>query len=154
MLYVKSLGNGENYKDSEEKESAPVSLGGKSEPVTETITGTFTSSTDALTLTTESGITIKQERGGSSYTAPNKSYNTASTLRIYKGNTLTFSGKTIISIEFTWSGSNKGNMSANVGSYEKGGTIWTGEADTVIFTNETDQNVQARPTKIKITYYK
>lgn len=124
----------------------------------ETITGTFTLANNKLSLTTESGITIVQEKGTSG-TAPNGNYNTASTLRIYDGNTLTFSGKTITKIVFTHTASYNGgeNTSANVGTYTRGTTssIWEGEATSVTITNTKAtgaSNTQIRPTVIKVTY--
>lgn len=124
----------------------------------EEITGTFTMVDGALTLTTSSGITIVQAKGTSS-TAPNANYATASTLRIYDGNTITFSGKTITKIEFTHTSSNNGgaNTSSDVGTYTRGSTssIWEGESTSVTITNTKASgasNIQIRPTKIVVTY--
>lgn len=126
-------------------------------PVSETISGTFTSSNSKLTLTTASGITIVQEKVSGS-AAVNASYNTATTLRVYKGHALKFSGKTITKIEFTHTSGYKGNtVTASIGKYTSGDTtsVWEGESDNITITNTaTGSNVQLRPTKIVITYKK
>lgn len=127
--------------------------------IEETISGTFTKDSNGdLVLTTNSGITITQAKGTSN-TAPNESYNSATTLRIYVGNTLTFSGKTITSIVLTHSSSNNGgsNTSSNVGTYTRGSTssTWDGESSSVVITNikgSESNNIQLRPTKIVVTY--
>lgn len=125
---------------------------------TEEITGTFTSSDGSLTLTTTSGITIVQAKGSSS-TNVNASYKTPSTLRIYKGQTLSFSGKTIKKIEITATGTYYGNsLSADCGtltptSTPGGKIVWEGESTSVTITNAaTASNVQLRPSKIEVTY--
>ena len=128
---------------------------GGGDVVTETITGTFTFANKQLTHTTNSGITIVQKIASGS-TAVNSSYNTATTLRVYKGHALQFSGKTITKIEFTHTSGYKGNtVTASSGTYTSGNTlsVWEGESDNVTITNTaTVDNVQLRPTKIVITY--
>lgn len=124
---------------------------------TETISGTFTSSNSELSLITTSGITLVQAKGSGN--AVGGSYNTPSTLRIYKGNTLTFSGKAITKIEIVVKGKYYGNsLTANLGTLTptttSGGTIiWEGESNSVTITNvaKTD-NVQLRPASIRVTY--
>lgn len=122
----------------------------------EVISGTFTSSNGTLTLTTTSGITITQSKTASNATAPNASYNTATTLRVYKNNKLSFSGKNITKIELTHTDSNKGcnGITANTGTYSQGTTLstWTGEATSVEITNTGDDNKQLRPTQIVVYY--
>ena len=122
----------------------------------EVISGTFTSSNGTLTLTTTSGITITQSKTASNATAPNASYNTATTLRVYKNNKLSFSGKNITKIELTHTDSNKGcsGITANTGTYSQGTTLstWTGEAMSVEITNTGDDNRQLRPTQIVVYY--
>ena len=122
----------------------------------EVISGTFTSSNGTLTLTTTSGITITQSKTASNATAPNASYNTATTLRVYKNNKLSFSGKNITKIELTHTDSNKGcnGITANTGTYSQGTTLstWTGEATSVEITNTGDDNRQLRPTQIVVYY--
>ena len=126
--------------------------------VSETLSGTFTSSDGTLTLTTESGITVVQAKGTGS-NAVNATYNTPSTLRMYKGHTLTFSGKTIKKIEITVNGTYYGNtLTADSGTLTptttSGGTItWEGSADSVTITNTaTGTNVQLRPASIVVYY--
>ena len=125
------------------------------ELVTETITGTFTHANKKLSLTTTSGITIVQQIASGS-TAVNASYNTATTLRVYKGHSLTFSGKTITKIEIFHNSSYKGNsVTASTGTYTQGdsSSVWTGDSDNVVITNTgAGSNVQLRPTKIVVTY--
>ena len=124
----------------------------------EDILGTFTLADGSLTLTTTSGITIVQAKGSSS-TAVNGSYNTPSSLRIYKGHTLSFSGKTIKKIEITVNGTNYGNtLQVNTGvitpTTTSGGTIvWEGSSDSITITNAaTASNVQLRTAKIVVYY--
>ena len=136
---------------------AKVSAAG--EEVTETISGTFTYDTTAktLSLTTASGITITQKIASGS-TAIGQSYNTATTLRVYKGHALTFSGKTITKIKLTHASDRAGDsVTASVGEYTAGSTSseWIGEATQVVITNTgAGSNVQLRPTKIEVTYKK
>lgn len=121
------------------------------------ITGNFSSITDGLTLTYE-GITITQLKG-SSQTPPSTDYATATNLRIYDGNTLTFSSeKTITKIEFTHTSANNGGQatSSNIGTYSRSTTssTWTGSAKEVVITNDkglATKNTQLRPTKIVVT---
>ena len=124
----------------------------------EEITGTFTLANSALSLTTESGITIVQSIVSGS-TAVNGNYNTPTTLRVYRGHGLTFSGKTIKRIEITVDGTYYGNsLTANTGTLTptttSGGTIvWEGSADSVTITNVASaSNVQLRTKKIVVSY--
>ncbi len=122
------------------------------------IVGNFTSVENGLSLTYQ-GITITQLKGTSS-TSPSTSYATATTLRVYDGNTLTFSSdKTITKIVFTHTASYNGgsDTTADVGSYTRGTTssTWTGSASEVTITNakgsSDTKNIQIRPTKIVVT---
>ena len=124
----------------------------------EEISGTFTMVDGSLTLTTTSGITVVQAKG-SSTTNVNASYNTTSTLRVYKGHTLSFSGKTIKKIEITVNGTYYGNtLQVNTGvitpTTTSGGTIvWEGSSDSITITNAaTANNVQLRTAKIVVYY--
>lgn len=125
--------------------------------VTEVISGTFTydESAKALKLTTTSGITITQAIASGS-TAVNKTYNTAGTLRVYKGHKLTFSGKVFKKIIFEHASNYAGNsVTASGGTYTPGSTSseWSGSEDNVVITNTgTAANVQLRPTKITVIY--
>ncbi len=120
----------------------------------EEITGTFNLSDDKLSLTTASGLIIVQEKGTG--TTPSVSYNTAISLRVYVGNTLTFSGKTIKKIEFTHAKNYAGSteISANSGTYTRGTTTstWEGSSNNVVITNTGGTTYQLRPTKIVVTY--
>ena len=122
------------------------------------IVGNFTSVENGLSLTYQ-GITITQLKGTSS-TSPSTSYAKATTLRVYDGNTLTFSSdKTITKIVFTHTASYNGgsDTTADVGSYTRGTTssTWTGSASEVTITNakgsSDTKNIQIRPTKIVVT---
>ena len=122
------------------------------------IVGNFTSVDNGLSLTYQ-GITITQLKGTSS-TSPNTNYATATTLRVYDGNTLTFSSdKTITKIVFTHTASYNGgsDTTADVGTYTRGTTssTWTGSASEVTITNakgsSDTNNIQIRPTKIVVT---
>ena len=127
--------------------------------VVENITsGTFTSANDKLTLTLSSGVTIEQSKV-SGNTNVNSSYNTVSTLRVYKGHALAFTGKTFTRIEIKVTGTYYGNtLTANTGTLTptttSGGTIvWVGESDSVVITNNaTGTNTQLRTTSFTVTY--
>lgn len=128
-----------------------------SEETTFELSGTFTLANSELSLT-QNGITVVQKKvSGSS--AVNSTYNTPSTLRVYKGHALTFSGKTIKKIEITVNDKYYGNsLTADSGALTptttSGGTIvWEGNASSVTITNVASaSNVQLRPTSIKITF--
>ena len=150
---VKALGDNNPWINSDEADET-ITVSATS--TKEEITGTFNYANSTLSLTTSSGITIVQEKVSGS-TAVNSTYNTATTLRVYAGHTLTFSGKTITKIEFTHTSSYKGcdDISANTGTYSQGNTssTWTGESSNVVITNEGGTSRQLRPTKI-VVYYK
>lgn len=121
------------------------------------LSGTFTLANSQLSLT-HNGITVVQKKVRGS-TAVNSSYNTPSTLRVYKGHALTFSGKTIKKIEITVHNTNYGNsLTADSGTLTptntSGGTIvWKGNASSVTITNVASaSNVQIQPSSIRITY--
>ena len=121
------------------------------------LSGTFTLANSQLSLT-HNGITVVQKKVSGS-TAVNSSYNTPSTLRVYKGHALTFSGKTIKKIEITVHNTNYGNsLTADSGTLTptntSGGTIvWKGNASSVTITNVASaSNVQIQPSSIRITY--
>lgn len=121
------------------------------------LSGTFSFANSELSLT-QNGITVVQKNVSGS-TDVNSNYKTASTLRLYKGHALVFSGKTITKLEITVNTTYYGNsLTADTGTLTptttKGGTIvWEGSADTVTITNvATTNNVQLRPAKITITY--
>lgn len=115
----------------------------------------------ATVNSTVGDVSIACDKGGST-TAP--AYNSSSKeLRIYRYNTFTFSvpeGKKIIDIKFTFSSKSYMGyqISVDSGTYVGNtGTVsgaWTGEAQSVVFTNngDTTNNVQARFKKIVVTY--
>jgi hypothetical protein len=125
----------------------------------ETLAGTFTMVDGSLVLTTSSGLTVTQAKVSGS-TNVNEGYNTPSTLRVYKGHALSFSGKTITKIAITVNGTYYGSsLSADCGTLTptstSGGTIiWEGEADSVKITNvgSSGVNTQLRPASIVVTY--
>lgn len=139
--------------------SATFIVKSSTDPTVESITsGTFTSANSKLTLTTASGVTIEQTKVSGS-TNVNASYNTVSTLRVYKGHALTFSGKTFTRIEIVVDGTYYGNtLTASSGTLTpattSGGTIvWEGEASSVTITNTaTQSNTQLRTKSFSVTY--
>lgn len=152
---VKAFAGAPGYRMSDIAEEECVPGGSET---TEELSGTFTLTNEELRLTTASGITVVQSKV-SGNTNVNGSYNTPSTLRVYKGHALTFSGKTIKKIEITVDGNYYGNtLTANTGTLTptstSGGTIvWTGSSTSVTITNNaTGANVQLRPSKIVVTY--
>lgn len=132
---------------------------GEEGPTEETIdTGTFTFANSKLSFTTSSGVKIEQSKVSGSTTV-NSSYNTVSTLRVYKGHALTFTGKTFTRIEITVKGTKYGNtLTANTGTLtptsDSGGTIvWVGESDSVVITNTaTETNVQLHTQSFFVVY--
>ena len=165
-ISVVAKGNGTDYLDSEPKtqtgttkEEQQSGGGDELEIVTETISGTFeyNSTSKTLVLTTASGLTITQSANNGN--AVDQTKNTPSTLRVYRYNSLTFSGKTITKIVITHSSSYPGaNVGANSGTYTMGQTssVWEGESDNVEIKNAKtgDTNKQLRPTSITVTYVK
>ena len=157
-LYVKAIGDGTSYTDSDAA-TATGTTTAASTGVEKTfeLSGKFTSANSALSLT-QNGITVVQKKVSGS-TAVNSSYNKPSTLRVYKGHALSFSGNTIKKIEITVDGKYYGNsLTVDSGTLTptttSGGTIvWEGNASSVTITNVASaSNVQLRPTSIKITF--
>lgn len=152
VVSVKAVGDNNPWIDSDESNQTVKVTGA----TREVISGTFTFANDKLSLTTTSGITITQEKVSGS-TNVNNSYNTATTLRVYVGHKLTFSGKTITKIEFTHTSSYKGSdgISSDVGQYTQGDSAssWTGSATSVSITNAGGKTTrQLRPTQIVVYY--
>ena len=129
---------------------------------TEEITsGTFSGTTASLSMTTSSGITITQLKGDG--TNCNSTYNTVSTLRVYRANQMQFTGKTFTKIEMYYTGSYSGASWSVVAG---GGTVtidttnkkvvWTNTsgASTVTLQNSTSSgtNTQLRTTKFYFEY--
>lgn len=165
-IAVKAVGDGVDYITSEASTFSATTLeqqgGDVVEPeelVTEIISGTFqyNSTNKTLVLTTASGLTITQSANNGN--AVDQTKNTPSTLRVYRYNSLTFSGKTIKKIVIAHSASYPGaNVGANTGTYTMGTTssTWEGESDNVEIKNAKtgDTNKQLRPTSITVTYVK
>ena len=75
-------------------------------------------------------------------------------MRVYKGNTFTFTSSTNITrIEFTFT-EDKYSTGLTVSSGTLSDNVWTGSATTVTFTNPTDNADQVRITDIEVTYDK
>ncbi len=131
---------------------------------TETLSGNFTydEATKTLSMTTSKGTKVVQAAGTGN--AVGSTYSSATTLRIYVGNTLSFttesSARKIVKIEFTHTDTYCGgsDIGSDIGDYTRGTTssAWEGSATSVVITNKrgaSDQsNIQLRPTSIKITY--
>lgn len=121
----------------------------KTEDLPASTTFTYSGSEDTGILTFDNGdFTIVQAKGSSS-TKVNSSYNTVGKLRVYVGNTLTFSSAfSIKKIEIT---SSQGTVSVNTGKLTTSTStkqVWEGSAKNVVFT----PSVQWRTTTIKVTY--
>lgn len=127
----------------------------------EITSGTFSGAAAALSMTTSSGITITQLKGDG--TDCNSSYNTVSTLRVYRANQMRFSGKTFTKIEMYYLDDYSGvDWSVVAG----GGTVtidttnkkvvWvnTSGASTVTLQNSTSSgtNIQLRTSKFYVVY--
>ncbi len=81
-----------------------------------------------------SNIALVFVKGTYSYSP---SYNTNyKNTTINNGNKLIVEGKTIVKIEFTFSSSSKGALTADNGTYASG--VWTGESNCVTFTGTTN----------------
>lgn len=121
-----------------------------------TLSGNFTANGDDYSLT-QNGITVTQRKGTGN--AINSSYTSATNLRVYTNNTLEFSGKTIVKIEFTNTASYAGGTgtTVNTGTWTRqANCVWEGESDNIVISNirgsSDTSNIQFRPTAIKITY--
>ena len=123
--------------------------------------GTFSGGTEALSMTTSSGITITQLKGDG--TNCNSTYNTVSTLRVYRANQMRFTGKTFTKIEMYYTGSYSGaswSVVAGGGNVTLDTTnkkvVWenTDGASTVTLQNSTASgtNTQLRTTKFHVIY--
>ena len=98
--------------------SQGINSGSSGDPTEETIdSGTFTGDSNAIEMTTDSGITITQLKNGS--TNVNLNYNTVSTLRVYRANQISFTGKTFTKLEMYYTGTYSGadwSVAAGTGS--------------------------------------
>lgn len=129
---------------------------------TDTITsGTFSGNTSSLSMTTAKGVTISQLKDDG--TNCNTTYNTVSTLRVYRANQMQFTGKTFTRIEMYYTGSYSGadwTVSAGGGTVSidtsNKKVIWTNNsgASTVTLKNSTASgtNTQLRTIQFVVTY--
>lgn len=129
---------------------------------TDTITsGTFSGTATSISMTTAKGVTISQLKDDG--TNVNTTYNTVSTLRVYRANKMQFTGKTFTRIEMYYSGSYSGaswTVSDGGGTVsidsENNKVVWTNNsgASTVTLKNSTASgtNTQLRTTKFVVTY--
>lgn len=112
-------------------------------------------------MTTTSGITITQLKNGG--TNVNLSYNTVSTLRVYRANQISFTGKTFTKIEMYYTGTYSGadwSIAAGNGTVSIDTTnkkvVWenSGGASTVTLQNSTASgtNTQLRTSKFVVYY--
>ena len=121
--------------------------------VTINFVGMYDANTTLTTVETNEGVTLTFSKAGGS-TAP--AYNANSQeVRMYKNSTMAVTadeGYTITKIDFTFSQSmwQQSPSSANVGTVGSDGN-WTGEANSVLFTNNYEQNTQIRFTKMEVT---
>jgi hypothetical protein len=129
---------------------------------TEEITsGTFSGDANSLSMTTTSGITIKQLKNGG--TNCNTSYNSVSTLRVYRANQMQFTGKTFTKIEMYYTGSYSGaewtvadgDGTVSIDSSNKK-VVWENSAGASTVTLQNSKaggtNTQLRTTKFVVTY--
>lgn len=135
---------------------------GGGEPTEEEITtGTFSGDKSSISMTTASGITITQLKNGG--TDVNTTYNTVSTLRVYRANQLSFTGQTFTKIEMYYTGSYsgadwsvaEGNGTVSIDATNKK-VVWENASgsSTVTLQNSTASgtNTQLRTTKFVVTY--
>ena len=93
----------------------------------------YENSAEVPSITFSNGVTVTFAKGTNSNGV--KYYNTGTAIRVYGGNTMTFTaeaGKTITEIVFTYDGSHA--LTADVGTYDGDAGKWTGNATTVVFT--------------------
>ena len=125
--------------------------------------GSFSGDTNSISHTTSSGITIQHSKDGGSNVGT--TYNTVSTLRVYKNNALIFTGKTFKKIVITYKDEYCGNEGLTVSTGdgtltldEENKTItWenAGGASTVKIKNapkSASENVQIRTSQFEFTY--
>jgi hypothetical protein len=132
------------------------------DPTIETIdSGEFAGDSNSISMTTTSGITITQLKNGG--TNVNLSYNTVSTLRVYRANQISFTGKTFTKIEMYYTGTYSGadwSIAAGNGTVSIDTTnkkvVWenSGGASTVTLQNSTASgtNTQLRTSKFVVYY--
>ena len=116
------------------------------------MTEVFADATENVNLTdgetyTWGGLSVTFTKVNSS----NTNYNTGDPgLRFYQGDVLTFDAgdKVITKMEFSAYGGKEGPISADTGSVDESGLVWTGESSVVAITAEK----QVRFNKLTVTY--
>ena len=139
-----------------------VNSGGGDVPTDEEITsGTFAGGTESIEMTTASGVSIAQLKNNGANV--NTTYNTVSTLRVYRANQMRFTGKTFTKVEMyytsTYSGASwsvvQGGGTVSIDTTNKK-VVWENSsgASTVILQNSTSTgtNTQLRTTKFVVYY--
>lgn len=98
------------------------------------------------------GVTLNGQQGSNNNNAP-KFYTNGNNMRVYVGNTFTFESATNITrIDFTFTTNYGSGLTVSTGSLENG--VWTGESDSITFTNSNSGTTQVRIEAISITYGK
>lgn len=100
----------------------------------------------AVTTVEKAPITLTFDGGGNNNVP--KYYNTGTAIRIYPKNTITFTGATIVGIEFTYTQTSN-TVVMTPGTYADG--VWTGEAAEVVYTTDGTKGHE-RISKITVTY--
>ncbi len=142
-LYVKAIGNGLNTSDSEPVSSMATTDEEQEGVVTMSTTFTFTGSNGQKDFSvTRAPIKIAFAQVTGSY-APNDHGD--GHVRVYKGNTMTFTGANIVKIELTYTTANYSGsgLSAGVGTLTQNTNTetwtWVGSSTSVVLTGGTTQ---------------
>lgn len=142
-IYVKAIGNGINTSDSEAVSAQGTTDAEQAGVETKSVVFTFTGTNGQKEFSvSQLPINIAFAKGTGSY-APNDHSNKH--VRIYKGNTMTFTGGAIVKIELKYSESDySGNgTTTDVGTLSQNTTAmtwtWVGNATTVVLTGGSTQ---------------
>ena len=152
-VYARIAGVEGQYTDAERYCNVTVSTKPVETEGTEVIIFSELGYENAADVTTVEGedVTLVFDKGEGS-NAP-KYYTSGTNVRMYKGNTLTFtSDKKIAKIEF---GCSNGYGSHNEVTFSTGSctdNVWTGSASSIEMTNATSGSTQVRLVSIKVTY--
>lgn len=131
---------------------------------TETITFSGYKFANASDLTTVNGenVTLTFAGGTNTKNAP-KYYDAGTNARMYGGNTLTIaSSKKITKIEFVFAPDYTNNQTGEVSNYQAtaacfaegsfANDVWTGSSNSVVLTNNKENNAQVRIVSLKVTF--
>lgn len=152
-VYARIAGVEGQYTDAERYCNVTVSTKPVETEGTEVIIFSELGYENAADVTTVEGedVTLVFDKGEGS-NAP-KYYTSGTNVRVYKGNTLTFtSDKKIAKIEF---GCSSGYDIHNEVTFSTGSctdNVWTGSASSIVMTNATSGNTQVRIVSVKVTY--